>query len=111
MGRALTGGWDAGDGSEHGAQPLERLRELRGNHPQLVRVAAGEARQHLQVLVGQQTLVGTSVVDRLEDRLDRLRLTLCAQDGRLTGTLGVEDRGLLVALCGEDRRLPLTLRG
>ena len=79
-------------------------------------------RQRLQVLVGQQALVGLAVVDRLEHRLDRLRLalrlqeqrgalTLGAQDPALPLGLGLEDRGLLLALRGEDRRGLLALGG
>ena len=41
-----------------------------------------ELRQHLQVLVAEQLLVGAALVDRLEHRLDRLRLALGSQDRR-----------------------------
>ena len=104
------------------AEALERLADLAGHDPDLVGVALGDLRHHLEVLVGQQRLVGLAVVDGLEDRLDGLPLTLGpqdrglpvglgAQDLRLAVTLGVEDRGLLVALGGEDRGLPLALGG
>ena len=64
----------------------------------LFAVALGDLRQHLQVLVGEELRVGLPLVDRLEDRLDRLRLPL-----------GGEDRGLLLALGLQDRRLLLAL--
>ena len=38
--------------------------------------------QHLQVLVAEQLRVGVALVDRVEDRVDRLRLALGAQDRR-----------------------------
>ena len=112
---ATRGLGDAGDLVDRGAEPLERLGDLGRHHPHLVGVALGDLRHHLEVLVGQQRLVGLSVVDRLEHRLDGLPLTLGledrglavglrAQDQRLAVTLGGQDRGLLVALGGEDRR-------
>ena len=96
-------------------RPSSALVISRGHHPDLVGRALGDLRHHLEVLVGQQRLVGLPVVDGLEDRLDGLSLTLGledrglavglgAQDQRLAVTLGREDRRLLVALRGEDRR-------
>ena len=74
-----------GDLADRRAQPLERLADLAGHDPDLVGVALGDLRQHLEVLVGEQRLVGLPVVDRLEDRLDRLALTLRPQDRGLAG--------------------------
>ena len=54
----------------------ERLRELRRDDEDLVRLALAQLGQHLQVLVGEQRLVGLARVDRAEDGLDRLRLAL-----------------------------------
>ena len=58
-------------GSAEAGQPLQRLAELARDDPHLVGVALRDLRQRLQVLVGQQPLVGLAVVDGLEDRLDR----------------------------------------
>ena len=116
--RVLTAGGllrDARDLAERGAEALEGPADLGRHDPHLVGVALGDLRQHLEVLVGQQRLVRLPVVDRLEDGLDGLPLTLRPQDPglpvrlgredqRLALALGVEDRGLLVALGGEDRR-------
>src|SRR3954465_15127045 len=113
---------DTGDLMDRRAEAFERLGDLRRDDPHLVGVALGDLRHHLEVLVGQQRLVGLAVVDGLEDRLDRLALTLRpedlrltvglrAQDLRLAVTLGVEDRGLLVALRGQDRGLAMPPRG
>src|ERR1019366_1985036 len=85
--------------------PGERLRGLRRVHEDLVRLALGELRQHLQILIAQQLLVGVAGVDRREDRRNRLRLALRTQDRRLTRALGGEHGSLLAALRGEDRRL------
>ena len=103
-------------------RPSSALVISEGTTQTLLARALGDLRHHLEVLVGQQRLVGLPVVDRLEHRLDRLALTLRledrrlavglgTQDQRLPVTLGGEDGGLLVALGGEDRRLPLALGG
>src|SRR3954447_26378673 len=113
---------DTGDLTDRAAQTLERVADLARHDPQLVRVALGDRRQHLQVLVRQQTLVRLAGVDRVEDRGDGLRLTLRLQDPRfplglrpqdpgLLVTFGGEDRGLLLALGGQHGRLPHTFRG
>ena len=70
------------------AEALERLADLARHDPDLVGVALGDLRHHLQVLVGQQRLVGVAVVDRLEDGLDGLALTLGAQDRATPGRPG-----------------------
>ena len=70
-----------------------------------------ELRQHLQVLVAEQLLVGLALVDRAEDRVDRLRLALGAQDRRRLGALGLEHGRLLLALGREDLRLLDALGG
>ena len=80
-------GFDDGRG-ERGAHALERLRELARDDPELARRAVGDLRQRLQVLVGEQLVVGVADVDRVEDRLDGLGLTLGAQDGGLLVALG-----------------------
>ena len=94
------------------AQPAERVRQLARDHPDLVRVALRELRQHLQVLVGEELRVGIALVDRPEHGPDRLRLALGRQDRGLPLALGLQDRRLLVALGGEDRGLldPLGLQ-
>ena len=84
--------------------------ELARDDPDLVRVALGDLREHLQVLVGEQLRVGVALVDRPEDRVDRLRLALGLQDLRLALALGAQDRALLLALGGEDLRLLDALR-
>src|SRR4051794_5817249 len=88
----------AAQAAEHLTRLPERLGELARDDEDLVRVALRELRQHLEVLVGQQALVGAAAVDRREDGLDRLRLALGAQDRRLLRTLGPQDRRLLLAL-------------
>ena len=92
-------------------RPFERLADLARHDPDLVGVALGDLRQHLEVLVGQQRLVGRPVVDRLEDRADRLRLALGPQDARLPVALGAQDQRLPVTLGGQDRGLLLALGG
>src|SRR5579884_985696 len=67
----------------------ERTRQLARDHPHLVRVALRDLRQHLQVLVREELRVGIPVVDRLEHRLDRLRLALRGEDRRLLLPLGL----------------------
>ena len=102
--------------SEQTAQRLQGLAHLARHDPQLVRVAAGDLRKHLQVLVGEQFGVRLALVNRFEDRLDRLRLALRSQrlrlrvglrlgDSSLRVALGLQDRGLLFAFGGEDLRL------
>ena len=66
--------------AEPGRQARERLRELGRDDEDLVRLALAQLGQHLQVLVGEQRLVGLAGVDRAEDGLDRLRLALGLQD-------------------------------
>src|SRR5690606_19362922 len=78
---------------EPAADSLERLRELRGNDPQLVGLTLRDLGKRQQVLVREQLRVGVAVVDGLEYGRDRLRLTLRA-----------EHRGLGVALGAENRR-------
>ena len=82
---------DAGHLADRTAQTLERVADLARHDPQLVRVALSDRRQHLQVLVGEQTLVRLAGVDRVEDRGDGLRLTLGLQDPRLP--LGLRPAG------------------
>ena len=112
----------AGELASHRTQALERLAELARQDPHLVGVTLRDLRQHLQVLVRQQRLVGLTLVDRAEHGRDRLRLTLGledlrlalglrAQDLRLARALRLEDRRLLLTLRREDRRLPDTLGG
>ena len=114
--RAHSGGGTLGGVGSHRARErargvAERLAELRRDDEDLVRLALRELGQHLQVLVGQQALVGVAVVDRLEDGVDRLRLALGAQDRGLALALGGEHRGLLLALGVEDLRLLGALGG
>ena len=68
-------------------------------------VALRDLRQHLDVLVAEQLGVGVALVDGVEDREDRLGLTLGAQHRRLRVTLGLEDRRLARTLGREDLRL------
>src|SRR5204863_4259225 len=86
-------------------QLAERLLELARDDPELVRLALSDLRQHLQVLVREQLRVGIAGMDRLEHRLDRLRLALRRKDLRLLLPLGAQDRRLLVALRRQDLRL------
>ena len=87
-------------------EALEGVADLAGHDPELVGVALGDLREHLEVLVGEELLVRVAGVDGLEDRTDGLGLALGAQGGGLGLTLGAQDRGLLLALGGEDRGLP-----
>src|SRR3954469_15692660 len=59
------GGVVRAEAGERATQALECVADLAGHDPQLVRVAFGDLRQHLQVLVGQEFLVGVAGVDRL----------------------------------------------
>src|SRR2546423_8938703 len=91
------------------AELSERLRELARDDPDLVRLALRDLRKHLEVLVGEQLRIGVALVDRLEDRRDRLRLALGVERLRLALTLGAQDRALLLALGGEGLRLLVAL--
>lgn len=104
-GAAATGRVEVADGA---AEALERIADLARHDPELVGVALGDLREHLEVLVGEQLLVRVSGVDRLEDHPDRLGLTLGAQGRGLGLALGAQDRGLLLTLGGEDLGLPDT---
>ena len=88
--------------AEHAADALEGVGELARDDPHLVGVAAGDLRQHLEVLVGQQLLGGLAAVDGVEDLLDGAGLTLGLEDAGLGRTLGAQDLALLLALGGED---------
>src|SRR3954464_10402916 len=97
--------------AERVLQLLHRARELARDHPDLVRVALGDLREHRQVLVRQQLRVRVAVVDGREDGVDRLGLTLGVQHLRLSLTLRAQDGRLLLALGGEDLRLLYALGG
>jgi hypothetical protein len=88
--------------AEHAADALEGVGELARDDPHLVGVAAGDLREHLEVLVGEQLLGRLAAVDRVEDLLDRPGLALCLQDAGLRRALGAQDLALLLALGGED---------
>src|SRR5436305_13861481 len=92
------------------AELAERLRELARDDPDLVCLSLRDLRKHLEVLVGEQLRVGVAGVDRLEHRLDRLRLALRVQPLRLTLALGPQDRALLLPLGGQALRLLHALR-
>ena len=95
----------------HGAgEALEGVADFAGDDPELVGVALGDLREHLEVLVGEELLVRVAGVDGLEDRADGLGLALGAQGGGLGLTLGAQDRGLLLTLGGEDLRPGAYLR-
>src|SRR3954467_6763660 len=66
----------APDLAEPATDVSERLRQLARDDPHLVRLALGDLRQHLEVLVREQLRIRISRVDRLEDGVDRLRLAL-----------------------------------
>src|SRR5690242_18035600 len=72
------------------AEALEGVVELAGDDPELVGVALGDLGEHLQVLVGEQLLVGVARVDGLEDRADGLGLALGLEGGGLGLTLGAQ---------------------
>ena len=99
------------DLADRAAEGAERLGQFGRDDPRARIRAVRDLRQRLQVLVRQQLLIGVSVVDRLENRLDRLRLALRPQDGGLPIGLRVEDGRLALALGREDLGLLLTLRG
>ena len=88
--------------AEHAADALEGVGELAGDDPHLVRVAAGDLREHLEVLVGEQLLRRLAPVDGVEDLLDGAGLALGLEDAGLRGALGAQDLALLLALGGED---------
>src|SRR5690554_1032106 len=105
---------------EAGRDALERLGQLRRDDPQLAGLTLRDLRQRLQVLVGEEGPVRVPLMDRLEDRRDRLRftlgaqhrrlgLTLSRQDRRLARTLGLEDRRLLGSLSRQDLRAAVAL--
>src|SRR5207249_818008 len=87
---------------ERVAELAERRRELRRDDEDLVGVALRELGQHLEVLVLEELGVRVALVDGLEHGPDRLGLALCTQDHGLPRSLGLEDRGLLLALSGKD---------
>ena len=91
-------------------QPLECLAELARDDPHLVRVALRDLRQRLQVLVREQGRVGLGRVDRVERRLDRLRLALRGQKARGAVALGAQDARLPFRFRLQDHRLLLPLR-
>ena len=86
--RSFGFGGGAAQPAQRVAEVAQRLGELARDHEDLVRLALGELRQHLQVLVGEQLLVGLARRGSREDGLDRLRLALGAQDRRRAGALG-----------------------
>ena len=88
--------------AECAADAAQGVGELARDDPHLVRVALGDLRQHLEVLVGEQLLVGVAAVDRVEDLQDRPGLALGLEDARLRRALGAQDLALLLALGGED---------
>ena len=116
-------------GSAPDPSPCEQLPGLLevgadvGRHePHLVGAALGQARQQLQLLVGQHGLVDAGALDRLDDARDRERLALGPQHPglllalggehrRLLRGLGPQHRGLLLALRRQHRRLLLALGG
>src|SRR3954466_7358794 len=55
---------------------LQRGGDFGRDHPEGVAGTLGQLGQHLQVLVGEQLRVRVVAVDRLEHRVDRLRLAL-----------------------------------
>ena len=67
--------------------------------------------KRLKVLVREQLRVGVALVDRVEDREDRLGLALRTEHRGFRVALSLEDRGLSSALRGEDRRLLRALGG
>src|ERR1700691_1024415 len=85
--------------AEEVADPFERLGDLARHDPQLVRVALRDLWQRLEILVGKQSLVGVALVDRAEDRGDRL--SLAAGTGRLSGRVGfgTDHGGLGLTAC------------
>ncbi|ALM42496.1 RTX toxin [Streptomyces sp. FR-008] len=88
--------------AEGAAEALEGVADLAGHDPELVGVALGDLRQHLEVLVGEELLVRVSGVDGLEDRTDGLGLAFRAEGGGARLTFGAEDRGLLLTLGPQD---------
>ena len=88
--------------AEHAADALEGVGELARDDPHLVGVAAGDLRQHLEVLVGEQLLGRLAAVDGVEDLLDGAGLALGLEDAGLGRALGAQDLALLLALGGED---------
>ena len=87
------------------ADPAEGIGELRRDDEHLVRRAVRELRQRLQVLVGQQLLVGVAGVDRVEHLLIALASPSARRIAACVSPSARQDRGLLLALGGEDLRL------
>src|SRR4051794_34424305 len=96
--------------AEPAADVSERLRELARDDPHLVRLALRDLREHLQILVREELRVGISLVDRLEDRVDRLCLAFGFEHHRLPLPLRPQDRALLLALRRQHLRLLHALR-
>ena len=92
-------------------QPAQRLRELRRDHPDLVRLALGELRQHLQVLVAEQLGVRVARVDRARRPCRSPSPRPRRAGSPPLGALRLEHRGLLLALGGQDLRLLDALGG
>ena len=65
--------------------------------------------QHLQVLIGQQLLVGVALVNCVEHDVDGTRLALGLQPAGLPITLRTQNLRLLVTLGRKDLRLLHTL--
>src|SRR5699024_9196133 len=80
-----------GPATEGGGDRSQGGGELGGDDPQFGGGTVGDLRQHLQVLVGEQFRIGVAAVNGVEDLQDRPRLTL-----------GLEDRGLGLALGAQD---------
>src|ERR1700756_2653116 len=87
---------------ERPGDPAERLGELRRDDEHLVRIALGQLREHLQVLVAEQLRVRLALVDGAEHGGDRLGLALGSQGRRLLVALGGEHGRLLLPLGLED---------
>src|SRR5262245_39220936 len=88
--------------ADDAAEAFQRPTELTRHDPDLVRVASGDLRKHLQVLVRQQLLIRVALVDGLEHLQDRLGLALGPKDRGPRLALGAQDVGLSLALGGQD---------
>src|SRR5205823_10125802 len=86
---------------EHVPERPDQLRELEGED-ELRRRTCPERLERVEVLQHQRLLI--DAFRRPENRRQRLSISFRAEDRGLSGSLGPQDRGLLIAFRDRDRR-------
>ena len=94
--------------ANHRAQTTQSVVELGWDDPHLVGVTVSQLRQHLHVLVGQQSLIRLPGMNGVEHGRDGLGLALGTQHLGLTVCLSLQDGRLSLTLGTQDGRLPVT---